>query len=126
MSRDFHTMESWHQNLTAERLNELIEELNTLTPTPFNERFSINADWIGGRQYLVYNSLSKHVESELGYQLFQGEISNLADWQQQRMWGRVQGLVEFMNGSLDNWYNKTTGVISCDAIIPNDEVIECL
>lgn len=28
--------------------------------------------------------------------------------------------------SSDNWYNITTGVITCDAIIPNDEVIQCL
>ena len=92
MSIEFHTMEVWHQNLTAEKLNELIDDINGRTVVPFNESFSINADWIGGRQFLIYNSLVDHLKDQLGYEMVRGKISSLADWQQQRIWGGLQEL----------------------------------
>ena len=101
MSIEFHTMEVWHQNLTAEKLNELIEDLNGRTQVPFNERFSINADWIGGRQFLIYNSLVDHIKDQLGYDMVRGKVSSLADWQQQRIWGGIQELSRYINKASD-------------------------
>lgn len=38
----------------------------------------------------------------------------------------VKSLVIKSQDTNGSWYNLTTGVITCGAIIPSDEVIECL
>ena len=38
---------------------------------------------------------------------------------------RIDDVIVF-GGAVVSWYNKTTGVITCGAIIPCNEVIKCL
>lgn len=98
MARDLHTSEAWHQNMTAEALNELITQMEAVALVPpFGSRFDINADWIGASQYLLYNQLVDYAATNFTYDIVGGNINKATDWQQAGLWKRLQGLVEHIN-----------------------------
>lgn len=98
MARDLHTSEAWHQNMTAEALNELITEMEAVDLVPaFGFRFDINADWMGASQYLIYNELVDYAATNFTYDIVGGKIGKATDWQQSGLWKRLQGLVVHIN-----------------------------
>lgn len=98
MARNLNTSEAWHQNLTAEKLNELIGEMEAVAlMPPFGHLFDINADWLGANQYIIYNELVDYATANFTYDIVGGHIGRYTDWQQAGLWDRLQGLVEHIN-----------------------------
>lgn len=97
MASDLHTSEAWHQNKTAEKLNELIDEMEIASAVPFTGRFNIHTDWLNGNGYLVYNDLVDYAFTNFTYDIVGGKIGKYDDWQQDGLWRKLQGLVEHIN-----------------------------
>ena len=97
MIASLRTSESWHQNSTARHLNLLIEQMVLLSSEPFTGRFDINGGWLSTSGYLVYNDLVDYAAENFTYDVLGGKLNNYTDWQQGKLWYRLQGLIDHVN-----------------------------
>lgn len=89
--------EDWHVGLVAEKLNQLVSDLNEKTGSNLQIVFNPHSDWIQGRMYLPYSLLTKHLKDSYGFVDEFGEVGSYSDWHQNQIQSRVNKLGEYVS-----------------------------
>lgn len=56
----------WHYNATAERLNEIVEELEITDGLILDIHFNIHSDWIQNSESVQFNKLVRYIRGKEG------------------------------------------------------------
>lgn len=124
----------WHYNATAERLNEIVKELEVSSGTSLGIHFNIHSDWIQNSESIQFNKLAVEIKKKNGdnsAHVGMGLYENWHDYLLSSGLGyRIADTGELIlnDGSapaIIGWFDEN-GIILCGVLLKNcEEVIPC-